>query len=230
MKHDSGWWWPEREIHMIEWMANPRNRVALNGRMAYQGSKQLALRELLTARPRRVAVDIGAHVGTWAWNLAHWFDVVHCFEPVAEHRACLERNLFDDPSRPACDVRIHACALGDTEGKVHAMADPGDPEHSTGGTYMADGGDIPIYPLDKFNLDNVDLIKIDVEGRELEVCRGARETILRCEPVIVIEQKDREARNFGKPAKEALEYLKKLGMVEIRAPLAGDYFMGFRHE
>jgi hypothetical protein len=40
-----------------------------------------------------VAMDIGAHVGTWAVDLVQKFDKVICFEPILEHRICLERNL-----------------------------------------------------------------------------------------------------------------------------------------
>ena len=41
--------------------------------------------------------------------------------------------------------------------------------------------------IDSLNLKRVDLIKIDVEGMEMEVLQGAAETISRCKPVLLIE-------------------------------------------
>ena len=41
--------------------------------------------------------------------------------------------------------------------------------------------------LDKFNFDSVDLLKIDVEGHELQVVKGAEQTIKKCRPLIILE-------------------------------------------
>ena len=41
------------------------------------------------------ALDVGAHVGTWAVDLGLYFDKVICFEPIAEHRECLLKNIAD---------------------------------------------------------------------------------------------------------------------------------------
>jgi hypothetical protein len=41
--------------------------------------------------------------------------------------------------------------------------------------------------LDAMNLSRVDLIKIDVEGMEVEVLQGAQRTIESCHPVILVE-------------------------------------------
>ena len=47
----------------------------------------------------------------------------------------------------------------------------------------------PIRTLDEFEFDDVDFIKIDTEGYETFVIKGAMETLMRCKPVIVVEQK-----------------------------------------
>jgi hypothetical protein len=46
---------------------------------------------------------------------------------------------------------------------------------------------VPTRCLDSFNFDTVDLIKIDVEGHEYQVVKGALKTIQRCRPAVVVE-------------------------------------------
>ena len=41
------------------------------------------------------AIDVGAHVGTWAVDFVNMFDKTICFEPIAEHRECLKKNLYN---------------------------------------------------------------------------------------------------------------------------------------
>jgi hypothetical protein len=51
---------------------------------------------------------------------------------------------------------------------------------------------VPVAPLDAFDLRDVSFIKIDVEGHELEVLRGARGTIKREAPNVLIEVEQRQ--------------------------------------
>ena len=67
MKLVSGWWMPDHEAHLGPWMATPKNKLLLNGRQAYQGRKQVAA--LKYVANHRVAIDVGAHVGLWSYNL-----------------------------------------------------------------------------------------------------------------------------------------------------------------
>lgn len=46
---------------------------------------------------------------------------------------------------------------------------------------------VQLKTIDSFNLQRVDLIKIDVEGMEIDVLNGAKETIKRCKPIMIIE-------------------------------------------
>jgi hypothetical protein len=61
-----------------------------------------------------------------------------------------------------------------------------------GGTHSDEGGGeaktVPVFTLDMFGFDDVDYIKIDVEGFEKKVLLGARRTLDRHNPLIVIEQ------------------------------------------
>lgn len=209
-----GWWFPDGESHLPQWMANQKVRMHLNGRAAYQGQKQKAVMDL--CRHRRTAVDVGGHVGLWSFNLAHEFESVHAFEPVADHRACFKKNVLEILP----NVTLHDCALGDREGMVSIRTEP-----TSSGDSRVDGpGDIPMNTLDSFMLPNVDLVKIDCEGFELFVLRGAEELLARQKPVVIVEQKPGHAQKYGLGEKDAVPYLISLGYVMVKE-MAGDFIL-----
>lgn len=214
MKFEDGWHWPDSETHMNAWIANPKNRLMLNGRPAYQGKKQVALLNLCLGR--RMAIDIGAHIGTWAYNLAAEFQNVRCFEPMAAHRECLLRNVEAD------NVIVYPIALGETSSLV-AMASS---DISTGDTWVDPDnvGDVQMEKLDSFGFIGVDLIKIDAEGFEEKILRGASSTIARCNPVICVEQKRDFPKKYGMQPQGAVRYLESLGYV-VAKEIGGDYIM-----
>lgn len=47
---------------------------------------------------------------------------------------------------------------------------------------------VPVTIIDKLNLERLDLLKLDIEGMELDALAGAKETIERCRPVIMVEK------------------------------------------
>lgn len=208
-----GWYFPNGESHLPAWMANAKVRMRLNGRSAYQGQKQEAA--LALCKKHRVAIDVGSHVGLWSFNLAHSFDKVEAFEPVAAHRECFEHNLL------GCDnVTLHACALGEIAGSISMRTEP----TSSGDSRVAGPGNIPMYTLDSFDFQNVDLLKIDTEGHELFVLKGATEMLVQNHPVVVVEQKPGHARRYGVGDTEAIPFLESLG-AKLRREMAGDYFL-----
>lgn len=218
MKHVDSWYFPDGEKHLPEWMANPKARMIINGRPAYQGKKQLAAIAECGLRGRtRTAIDVGGHIGLWSFNLAHAFGRVHAFEPVAAHRACFEKNL-DVPALVE-KVLLHPVALGMQEGSVSIKTAP----TSSGDSWVSGDGDIPMHTLDSFDLQDIDLIKIDCEGYEENVLRGAMQTISTWRPVIMVEQKrDMASERFGLGKLGAVQLLLDMGY-RVAAELSGDY-------
>jgi FkbM family methyltransferase len=221
VKQFGGWQMPDHEKHLIEWM-NKTNDLA-DGRQRYQGRKQgLALE---WCKQFRVAVDVGAHIGLWSYYLAQKFATVHAFEPVAEHRECFAVNVTSSK------VTMHACALGESDGLIAMNTTPtssGDSAvkgHSMLAT-VTGSGDIPMMRLDEFNLQDVDFIKIDCEGYELFVLRGGVETIKRCRPCIIVEQKPGNGQKFGLGETDAVPYLQSLGYV-LRKKTSGDFILSW---
>lgn len=213
MKHIDGWWFPDGESHLPTWMANPKVRMFLNGRAAYQGQKQKAAMELCTQF--RTAVDVGGHVGLHSFNLAHAFDHVRVFEPVAAHCECFVKNTAE-----LTNIHLHQCALGAEEGMVNIRTEP-----TSSGDSRIDGvGDIPMRTLDSFDLQEVDYLKIDCEGAELFVLRGAEATIVRFKPVIMVEQKPGHAQKYGLGERDAVPFLQSLDY-RLARELSGDFIM-----
>lgn len=219
MKFADGWMFPDHERHLLEWLTNPKARMTINGRVAYQGRKQLRAMDFVPVDRRRVAIDVGGHCGTWSWNLAHWFEKVEAFEPVPEHRECFNVNV-NGPH--AVKVELHPYALGDQEGMISIVTEDG----SSGNSFIKGKGTIPMKTLDSFGFENVDFIKIDVEGAEEFVLRGGAMTIGRWHPVIIVEQKRLMAsERFGLKPLGAVKFLIDEFGYKVVAEISGDYIL-----
>ena len=207
---------PDGEKHLIGMMSPKAKRFARlpDGRASYQRHKYL--HAMPHVRDPQVFVDIGGHVGLWSMQAELDFEEIIAFEPHAEHAACYEKNCRTSNI-------LHKCALGEDFGHVSLTGQEG----SSGDTHVAGDGDIPMFPLDYFELERIDLMKIDTEGYELPIILGATETIRRCKPVIVVEQKGRDGMYFGSEPQGALKALERMGMRKLCAPLSGDYFLGW---
>jgi FkbM family methyltransferase len=189
----------------------------VDGRGTYQ------IKKLRTAvglcKQRRTAVDIGGHVGLWSMQLTKMFDRVHAFEPVAAHRECFVKNVLDAGG----NAILHECALGEQEGKIAIFTEKG----SSGNSHIDAKvtGSIPMITLDSLALDEVDFMKLDTEGYEENILRGAVETIKRCRPVIIVEQKrDMAEARFGLRPRGAVTFLESLGYKLVKE-MSGDYIM-----
>jgi FkbM family methyltransferase len=212
MKSFQGIWFPDHETHLQAWMQKAGEIV--DGKGTYQ------IKKLRTAvglcEQRRTAVDIGGHVGLWSMQLAKMFERVHAFEPVAAHRDCFVKNVIDAGG----NAILHAVALGEKEGSVSIHTT----NTSSGDSWVKGEGDIPMITLDSLALGEVDFMKLDCEGFELFALRGAADTIERCKPVIIVEQKPGRAQKFGLPETEAVTFLQGMGYKVVKE-MSGDYLM-----
>jgi len=125
----------------------------------------------------RKAIDIGGHVGFWSRPLSEVFKEVVAFEP---HPGYGELFRLNAPKANLIPVAL---------GEEHRTVDLEIPEGNTGAAFVKDGSSYDMFPLDDYEFKDVDLIKIDVEGYELGVLRGARRTLVTNNPIIVVEQK-----------------------------------------
>jgi FkbM family methyltransferase len=132
-------------------------------------------------------LDIGSHIGTHTIHLARSLTngIVHAFEPQPKIFRELFYNLLLNNIQ---NVKLYNCAVG-SENKVVELSPliMGN-EGATRCTGHGNSGNfIDVVPIDSLNLNNISLIKIDVEEMEDFVLEGARQTIERNKPVIFIE-------------------------------------------
>jgi FkbM family methyltransferase len=127
--------------------------------------------------------DVGANVGAYTLLFAQWVGAagrVYAFEPAAASRAGLVRHLTINGLTPRVLVRNEAVAARGGHRGFVAVGTHGDNRlASAAGESTID---VPVVSLDEFcdaSDAQPDVIKIDVEGAELEVLRGARRTIAR---------------------------------------------------
>lgn len=188
----NGWWLPHKSDHFVK---KAKKFLPKEG---YQtGQRKISLTDLPN---KRVAIDVGAHVGLWSKDLANHFERVIAIEPVTEHLECFRKNVLAE------NVEIIQAAVGETMG----TCDLAFYKENSGKTHRIEGTTYPLITIDSLNLDIVDYIKIDVEGFEKQVLLGAKETIDRCNPRIVIEIK-KMPHLHDNAEFEAQEYLLSIG-------------------
>lgn len=135
----------------------------------------------------RAAIDVGGWWGPWTYWLSRRATAVHTFEPVP-HVADFLRSVTAD------NVTVHDVALSDAPGEAVLSVPPGGPGsegRSTLGTPAFAGARdlaVPLRTLDSVDVpDAIGFIKIDVEGHEAQVLRGALGTISTHRPVLLVE-------------------------------------------
>lgn len=207
-----GWVLPATDRHFSKYLSTAPK---IEGRRMYQA--QHIQRSVQFCALRRTALDVGGHVGFWSYYLAFAFQRVHAFEPNALFGQCFERNVRGE------GVTLHRVALGDAERRIALEVDL----ENTGATHVRPGveGATPMRKLDGFAFTEVDFIKIDVEGFERLVLEGSRETLARCRPVVIVEQKDFAGR-YGHERYAAAEFLQSLGAV-VLARVVQDLVFGW---
>jgi FkbM family methyltransferase len=129
---------------------------------------------MAACRQHRTAVQAGGNIGIWPRRMAEVFDRVYTFEPEPISRACLERNVFKN-------VTVSAAALGAMNGRCSIE------RKSLGSHCVTEGSDVPMVTLDSYELQDLDLLQLDVEGYEWHALMGAVATIIRCHPLIQVE-------------------------------------------
>jgi FkbM family methyltransferase len=141
-----------------------------------------------------LTVDVGANRGLYTRQLARLSRHVMAFEPAPEMATLLRRTS-------AANVTVHEVALSDRDGDaelftptsedglVHGLASLEHQHESVGQRIVS--SQVPTARLDTIVDQDVAFVKIDVEGHEMSVLKGAIGLIDRCQPVFLVEAEDR---------------------------------------
>lgn len=145
----------------------------------WRGVYEQALQQWLTERvkPASICFDVGAAEG-WATLLMATLAPrgrIHAFEP-SRRGEWIEKNLLLNKGTPRAEVLWEAAAAG---------ARSGDDDH--GNRYLS----LDDY-CEQQRVGRVDVVKIDVDGPELEVLQGADQTIRHHRPALCVEAHSHE--------------------------------------
>jgi len=164
------------------------------------------LKQVFSRNPDLIFVDIGAHIGKYTVLAGRYLKrgFVVAFEPCLENFKYLTLNVKLNNINNA---KLFQLALWNEVKRIKLFIASTSGEHTckqTFGKFI----EVLAMPLDviifHMNFQDVDIVKIDVEGAEIEVIEGALNTLRKCKPHLIVEVKLHNLhRMFG--------YLLKLG-------------------
>lgn len=134
-----------------------------------------------------IALDVGANIGAFTVPMSRLCKTVYAFEPHPDTCALLRENLEVN----GCDnVKVINAAASDKEGT--AFMPPVDGMLNPAGFSVSEKGgseDVAIktVTIDSLKLERLDFLKCDAEGHELQVLKGAKETIKKFRPILYLE-------------------------------------------
>jgi len=158
----------------------------------------------------KIALDIGANIGTHTVYLSEYFKEVHGFEPQRKVFDLLKSNIKINNCH---NVKLHNFGLGVKNEIVQMQKFDENSDYNQGGVGIdlnengePKGEEIYVKVLDELNLKDVGFIKLDVEGYEYFVLKGGERTISISRPIVIIEinHKTKEYR------KDIFQFFKKL--------------------
>ncbi len=168
-----------RTLHLNVSRGNPQRLLYL------MGERFITEREILRGliRPGLAAIDVGANIGYYALMLCHYLGTsgeIICVEPEPQNLVELRRNI---QANHLTNVRILAAAAAAEDGSAGLLVG------INGRMISADRGDLNVktITLDSLAGQPIGFVKIDVEGYELDVLRGALTLIEQKRPNLFIE-------------------------------------------
>lgn len=163
-----------------------------------------------------IFLDIGANIGYYSVLLSDKVKKVYAFEPVTENYLLLNKNIEVNNLKNV--TAVHK-ALSNKNGEVEMFIDKlNGGGHSMQINNVLDTNSsefIPSIRLDDYieseGIENINLIKIDVQGAEGLVFEGAMETLKKFKPIIMMEYDPKMLSNFGTDPEKLLNMFKEMG-------------------
>jgi FkbM family methyltransferase len=175
----------------------------------------------LWLRPGMSFMDVGAHIGFFTVLAAERVakgGAVFSFEPDVENARVLQANTACYPQ-----VQVYAAALSNSAGETAFFPSPR-PDESGWGSLLSGEDDtrsvtVSATTMDDWAtvtpLDRLDFIKADIEGAEFRLITGARATLGRFRPVLLLEVNEVCLARDGKSPGELVALLTEVGYLSI---------------
>lgn len=196
-------------LNHLDWrrLDDAQSEMGVGSGILIDGSSDLEVTSmvcaLLLARrdrhgPGAIAIDCGANIGVYTLDLARAMEgwgLVLAFEPQERIYYALAGNI-------ALNNLFNARAFHKAMGREPAMTSMPAPDYQVPGQFgglslNGDGSDIgqptgtravvEMLSIDSLKLPRLDFLKVDVEGMELDVLQGGRETITKYRPYVFAE-------------------------------------------
>jgi len=166
--------------------------------------KRLLIKNFLSKK-RNVALDIGAHIGSYTSMLSLYFSKVYAFEPNKTSFELLKIN-----TRKNNNIKIFNLFLSNKNLKIKLETnalDSGNTFKSKFGKEIVRGVNSMQF-FNKKKIRKIDFIKIDTEGHEFEILKNMHTLIKKYKPIIQIEVLDSEYSKNSYP--KTIKYLKNV--------------------
>ena len=168
------------------------------------------------------SIDVGVYRGVYSYEMSKYSEKVHSFEPNPIIFKYINKNL----KKFIKNIHLYNFALSNQNKtmnlKIPIRNSNSNKEifeeyyemgkatiHNENNFENYENFEIQTKKIDEFNFDNkISLIKIDVEGHELEVIEGAKNTIKRDKPVLLVEI---EKQYTKKEVAESINFINSLG-------------------
>jgi|TARA_Y100000992_G_scaffold118685_1_gene77791 FkbM family methyltransferase len=172
--------------------------------------------------PETDTIDIGVYRGVYSYEMAKYSKMVHAFEPNPIIFKDIELNL----SKIIKNINLYNFALSDKENKVLLKVPIRNKNYDKSNyeEYFQMGratiheqnvmGDIETFEIKSKKLDNftfsnrISFIKIDVEGHEMSVIKGAENTIKQYKPTLLVEIEEKHSKQ---KVLDSINYINSLG-------------------
>ncbi|MCA0431405.1 MAG: FkbM family methyltransferase [Bacteroidetes bacterium] len=185
------------------------------GHYHYFGLKDIEQTNLMRLiKPGDFVIDIGTNYGTTLLQFANLIGVngkTFGFEPDPINFEICNQNI---QLNHFTNLSVENIGLGNKEAEVNLVVDV---DSNRGGNRISENiigkesYQIKIVKFDNWVLDKmlnkINLIKIDVEGYEMEVLKGAENSIKKYKPILFIELDDNNLKQQNSSAKEVISYL-----------------------
>ena len=202
---------------------------AFNDGRYYEINVEHWLKHLLGKIEKPVFYDVGSNYGYYSVILSHLTKATYAFEPVAETFNVLKKNIKKNRIKNIIPFQF---ALSDKEENISINI------YSSSGNNSLFNRSIPTdHPTKHIGKANIrtktldslilkatnpihkpDLIKIDVEGAELNVLRGSRYIVEKYRPVLLVEYSETTSIDAGYTSKDIFNFIKEMDYVIYGLP------------